>query len=255
MRPEDGIDGVLNFRAVAALPTRDGRRLRRGMIFRSGSFAGISALGVERLLALGVSRIIDLRNERERRAYGFGRVEQAGIEIVGLSHALELGELSAVLRDEAATPQDVVRTMEDVYRKLPFYFGGIYREFFRACLTHDGSIAVNCSAGKDRTGVAVALLLSVLGIPRDEIVDEYALTNGQVDRIRDNLRTRPHGRVHPRVSDEMLSALVRADPRYLAAMFEAVEKEAGSAEAFAVRAFGLDSGALAKLRNRYLDAG
>ena len=252
MQSEAFVDGVLNFREVAGLATSDGRRLRSGLLYRSGSYAGITKTGVGQLAALGITQVVDLRNLRERAAFGFDRIEAAGVLVAGIRHSLELGELAAILRAEAATAADVVRIMEDTYRKLPGYFAEIYGEVFRTCLTHIGPVAVNCSVGKDRTGVAIALLLSALGIPREAIIAEYALTNAQADAIRAHLRGRTRGRIYATLSDEKLAAVLRADPRYLTAMFDAVEAAAGSAKGFVTDILGLDAAALARLEARFL---
>ena len=96
MQSEVSVDGVLNFREVAGLATSDGRRLRSGLLYRSGSYAAITKTGVGQLAALGITQVVDLRNLRERAAFGFDRIEAAGVLVAGIRHSLELGELAAI---------------------------------------------------------------------------------------------------------------------------------------------------------------
>ncbi len=248
------IDGVLNFREVANLVGAGGRTMRRGQLFRSGSFAGITAAGLAQLSALGISQVIDLRNAREKRSFDFSGLQAAGVTVAGLPHALELGELASVLRTETARPQDVVDAMTATYAKLPFYFADIYRELFRICLQHNGPIVVNCSVGKDRTGVAIALLLSALDVPRADIVADYDKTNAQQGLIRQHLRNRPGANRYAQIPDAIMDPVLHANPRYLNTMFDAVEARAGSAKSFVADVIGLGHGGVAALQARFLQS-
>lgn len=246
------IEGVLNFRAVTGLTGADGRAVRPGRLFRSGSYAAITPAGIGQVQGLGITRVFDLRSRYEQNRFGFASLQAAGIGLGGHPHDLDLGDLTAVLRDTAPTPAAVRQAMLAIYRKLPRHFLPVYRDFFALCLTAPDPVAVNCSVGKDRTGVAVALLLSALGVPRDAIMAEYDLTNRQHDAILHNLRHRPGANRYAKLSDTALSQVAGASPDYLAAMFATVEAEAGSAADFVVNDLGIGSAGLAALRDCFL---
>ncbi len=249
------IDGVLNFREVAGLTNMDGQHIIPGQLFRSGSFAAITPAGLAQFRALTITKVVDLRNAHEQQRSAFTRLHEAGVMLVGLRHELELGELAAVLRAKRSEPEDVARAMEDTYRKLPFYFIEIYREFFRVCLTHHGPLAVNCSVGKDRTGVGIALLLSILGMTRSDILAEYDKTNLQVDQIRRHLRTRRGANRYAQISDAVMAPVLWANPRYLEAMFAEVEEKAGSPLGYVSDVIGLGREGVSALRQRFLSTG
>lgn len=248
------IDGVLNFREVAGLPATDGRHIMPGRLFRSGSYADITAGGLAAINALNITTIVDLRNAREQQRFPFERLHASGIFSVGLRHQLELGELAAVFRTAASEPEDVARVMEDTYRTLPFLFSNIYRVLFRVCLDHAGPVAVNCSVGKDRTGVGIALLLSALGVSRAAILAEYDKTNLHTARIRQHLRTRPGSNRYAGVPDAVLAPMLWANPHYLKSMFAEIEKEAGSPLGYVRDVLGLDQDEISGLRRRFLSA-
>lgn len=248
------IDGVLNFREVAGVTSIDGRQIVPGQLFRSGSYATITPVGLAQIRALNITKVVDLRNTREQHRFSFLRLRAAGVASGGLRHELELGELAAVLRAEAAEPEDVARVMEDTYRKLPFYFAKIYQRFFHICLTHDGPVAVNCSVGKDRTGVGIALLLSALGVARADILAEYDKTNLQTEQIRHHLRTRPGANGYAQISDVVMAPVLWANPRYMEAMFAEVEEKAGSPLSFVSDVIGLGQDGISALRQRFLSA-
>lgn len=246
------IDGVLNFREVAGLEGVNGQVLRPGLLFRSGSFAGISPAGVAGLSARGITRVIDLRNRKEQTRFAFDTLRAGGVVVAGQAHDLVLGELATVLRDAGATPEHMATAMRTTYRRLPVLFAPIYAEMFRALLAHNGPMVVNCSVGKDRTGVGIALLLSALGVAEDAIIAEYDRTNLQGAAIRHHLRHRKGANLYAEKPDALLDPVIRADPDYLRGMFDAVKGHSGSAETFVSEHIGLGQDGIAALRARYL---
>ncbi len=158
-----------NLRDVGGLPTVDGHRIRRGVLYRSGRLTGPS----EGLADLGIRTVIDLRSSAERVG---GPVEADGIETRHLGDAFSLPaggpapeELEALLGEHGAAV-----LMQHLYAGL---IATPALADIVASLVDGAPALVHCTAGKDRTGVVVALVLALVGVPRDAIVDDYLVSD------------------------------------------------------------------------------
>jgi protein-tyrosine phosphatase len=118
---------------------------------------------------------------------------------------------------------------------------------FDRLLHSDKAVIVNCTAGKDRTGLATALVLSALGVPRDTIMQDYLLSNSALDMDRlladAGLNALPADAIKP---------LLDVEPAYLDAAFEQIDKDYGSVENYLKRELGVDRAAIQRLRQRML---
>ncbi|HEX7374558.1 MAG TPA: tyrosine-protein phosphatase, partial [Steroidobacteraceae bacterium] len=175
------LEGACNFRDFGGYATTDGRRVRWGRLFRSGAMHRFTAADRERVAGFGIGTVVDLRRPDERRSQpnpDFG----AGVTQLCWNDTQDVG-LGKALPDPAAlTPELARKVMMRHYEGMPTRLLPHVQGLFGA-LTHDPArpLLLHCTAGKDRTGFAAALLLTVLGVPRDLIVADYLLTNQAVD--------------------------------------------------------------------------
>ena len=164
------IDSVANFRGVAGLPVTGGGVTTDGVLYRSGALAGLSDADAETLRDLGVRTVIDLRTPAERA--------QAPNRLPGDARCLELPLLEGSMSPEVfhALDNDLTRlpTLADLYTDMLADGGAVFAEVARTVARADGAVLVHCTAGKDRTGVASALLLDAVGTGRDAVVANYA---------------------------------------------------------------------------------
>ena len=119
----------------------------------------------------------------------------------------------------------------------------------RALTRGEGPSLVNCMAGKDRTGIAVAAIQLAAGVHRDDVMADYLLTNTAGDneaRIRAGMETVKG--VNNGMTDEAARAIMGVEPEYLEAAFAAIEEKHGSLDAWLAEALGLDEAAREKLR-------
>lgn len=242
-----------NLRDYGGYPTTSGGRLRKGLLWRSGQLDRAGAQEDQLLRRLGVEAVVDLRSAGEIAAEqscayaGFsGRILIADSEDGVIPHAID-----AMVR--LPTPEAAAAKLEGTYRLLPT--SGRFRQALRlyigALAEAEGASLIHCFAGKDRTGLAVALAQLALGVHRDDVFAEYLLTNAAgEERIAASLAMLklPSGvEINPAVLRELMA--VRAE--YLAAALEVIEGQSESPVTWVLQVAGLDLADLDRLRERY----
>lgn len=241
--------GLLNFRSLSGMVGDGGRRLRPGRLFRSGHMPALAAGAAETLRQFGLVGVCDLRSADEQTR------EPSSLARAGFPLAIDApaGDPTSALRvvgDPSAKPEDVRAAMISTYSSMPESFESTLRGVFEAALTCRGGLLVNCAIGKDRTGVAVALLLAAQGIPRQVIQADYVVSNRARDSIFAAMARRNPGRTPP--PDSMLAPLLAADPSYLAAFWKRLDTDWGGVNGYLCGALGLGADAIGCLRARWL---
>jgi protein-tyrosine phosphatase len=173
------LEGPVNFRDLGGYATTDGRHVRWGRLYRSDSLESLTPADLALLDELGVRLVCDLRRDEERatapsRVEGHPQVRIEQLPIGGI--AAETKTMAArVMRGEIR--EVTVETMADVYLTiLELHADSFGTVVAQAAEAGNLPMVVHCTAGKDRTGVASALLLGALGVEDDAIVDDYELT-------------------------------------------------------------------------------
>ncbi|MEJ7839062.1 MAG: tyrosine-protein phosphatase [Thermomicrobiales bacterium] len=163
------LEGAANFRDLGGLETTDGRCIRHGRLFRSDALYRLTAADLETLDAFGINTVIDLRAKDEIRRNGTGPLSTTGIRHINFPIT------------DIDSPTDAELTMVEVYLGLMQAAAAGFRDLFQTLAKPDSLPAiVHCMAGKDRTGVAMALILATLGVPDDAIVLDYALSEANL---------------------------------------------------------------------------
>lgn len=247
------IDGAINFRGVDALTGSEGRRLKPAMFYRAGSFEKLTERGIRQLRELGATTLFDLRTNTECEEFPSRLADLAEFTTHVGRHDIRIGDLTAVLRNPASTPSESRAAMLRVYQKIPVLFPPIFRKFFDLLQRTQSPLVVNCTVGKDRTGAAVALFLSALGVPRDDIIGEYDKTNRHLADIKETLESRRGERGYTGARPEVFLPVMAADPDYMTQMFATVEGLHGSVGDYMAREIGVDGAALERLRAKFLE--
>jgi hypothetical protein len=220
-------EGALNLREVGGLPTTDGRRLRRGLLYRSGT-PQLLTEGVAKALVedLGIKLVADLRAPDEAAAEG-----QGGLAATA-HRRLSVPFMVASARQEG-TPVPRFGGADPLVTHYVGYLGSstdsILR-LFRSLAEPDGlPVLLHCTAGKDRTGVAVALLLEAIGVRRAETVADYAAGAPEIASVFDRLIALPS-------YGARLAALPaeakNTEPETLARFLDAVDQRFGGVRAW-----------------------
>lgn len=230
-----------NFRDLAA-PVRPQVPLRWRTLFRSDHLGLLTEDDARRIRSLGVRRVVDFRGEDERLA---AACAVPGVRVHALSIEPTIVQVLAdlIAAGQALTPADVVIHMQDTYRGFARHNTQRFREFFGLLLESGEPTVFHCTAGKDRTGFAAALVLHALGATRAQILDDYLLTNQRLKR--------PPG-AGLGLAPEVAAVLWGVQVEFLHAAFEAVEKDHGSLDAYLREGLGIGRAEHERLRALYL---
>ena len=250
-----GLEGARNFRDFGGYPVDGGGRIRRGRLYRSNRLSKLTPADLDRLAGLGITTIFDLRARREREADPTVWIDPAlTTHVFRPGHKRRLVDMAL---DYPPTLAGVQALMHDFYAEMPTAMG----ETFGAIIRHvaDGAepCVIHCSAGKDRTGVSVALLLAALGAGRAEIVADYAFTGAiprrqAGDMARAVVRTGGDEEFRRRYPPEAIAAMMAAESGYVAAALEAIERGHGTMSAY-LASIGVDGEVVARLRARLVE--
>lgn len=244
-------EGVQNFRDLGGYRTVDGGVTAWGRLYRSAVLSRPSTTDRERLAALGLRTVLDLRTEGERRRHSCDWVEQAGLKYWAHPYDKTAGALARLLEMEQPTTEDARAAMHAIYRELPYEQAPALRELFSRCADGELPLVFGCTAGKDRTGIAAALLLTAVGVPRVTVFADYALTERVLNALSLPSDASPYSRSH-QLDPATRAPLLRSDPAYLAAAFDAIEQAHGSIAAYLVDLLDVSTAMHAQLRARLL---
>ncbi|MFL6126822.1 tyrosine-protein phosphatase [Actinophytocola sp.] len=193
------LQNAVNVRDVGGLPVGGGGWTRPGQLVRSDNLQDLSPADVTRLVEeIGVTTVIDLRSASEVESEGPGPLRaRASVRHLHLSLLPEAGAMTDVAKDALAVNREraIQRDPGDVAGA--FYIGYLEDRpdsvvnALRAIADAPGAALVHCAAGKDRTGVVIALTLLAVGVPREEVVADYVATGERIEQILDRLRASP----------------------------------------------------------------
>ena len=244
-------DALDNFRDYGDYATAAGRRIAPGRLFRSAHQARVSEADLERLSALEISTVVDLRRPSERRDQPSKRPAGFAGAVIESDHD-DGGEAPHItfLRTADLTPDSGRRFMTETYRRLPFEPSHLelFSRYFRALGEADGPVLIHCAAGKDRTGLLAALTHQMVGVHRDDMIADYLLTNTAVDleRRAPGIARQLEAMTGRAASHDAVVAFLGVEPVYLDTALGEIAAVHGSIDAYLEQALGVD----AALRDR-----
>lgn len=232
------MEGLDNVRDVGGLPLRDGGVTPSGELLRSASLHYVTESDVRHLVEVfGLTLVLDLRTAREIDRDGPTPIARAGVRTVALSFVPEDG-------------RPLPETGDDTDPLLRAYLGFLVDrtenvvEAVRLLGAPDaGPALVHCQAGKDRTGVLVALVLDAVGVEREAVVEDYALSARDLEAM---FRRWADALEFP-MPDDMTPHMPRAE--VIAAVLDRLDTQHGGAAGW-LRSNGLDGATLERLRVR-----
>ncbi len=232
---------IHNFRDYGGYRTPDGR-LRDRHLFRSAQHFEATPEDLAVVGALELGSVIDLRGTSERSAAPCPRPDSFDADVILIDDET-VSQAPHVAAARAAMTADEARaSMTKTYRTMPFrpILMQLYARYFERLADSDRPSLIHCMAGKDRTGIAVALFHHLVGVHRDDIMADYLMTNvtGDIEA-----RVAAGGRhvksLFGDMSDDVLRALMSVEPRYLENGFAAMVERHGSIDNYLRDALGV----------------
>jgi protein-tyrosine phosphatase len=228
-----------NFRDLAAHVSAP---LVRGTLYRSDHLGALDDEDARAIRALGIRRVLDFRGLDERTAAAC-RLPDVTVHSLAIEPTVvqALGEQMSAGRE--ITAADAIRHMQDTYRGFVRTSTHRFAEFFGHLLESDEPTVFHCTAGKDRTGVAAALVLRALDVPETEVLRDYLMTNELL---------RPTNAAAWSLPAPVVRVLWGVQPEFLQAAWDEIDAMWGGLDAYLRAGLGLGEPERARLRKLYL---
>ncbi len=245
-----------NFRDLGGIAAADGRRIKPCRLLRSGQLTGLTDAEINALTEdFGLRLIIDLRMGSEAAAEP--DVGIAGAEYVNLDIFSGAEELVVDMENfgRVRTVEEAERFMQTAYDTMISYAGAQQRfaKFLRLARENkNGALLFHCFAGKDRTGVAAAMLLTLLGASREDIMKDYMLTN-KLRRERNAQMMAETGAAAEDIQLQLLDVALNVRREYLAKAMDMAADMCGSFEGYMRQKLGVSDEDIKILRENYLE--
>jgi len=236
------LSGASNFRDLGGYAGAGGREVRWRHLFRSDHLAALTPEDEQALKSIGVARVFDFRGVSERAAVPY--------DLEGMAqHSLPI-EPTVVQRmkdlmeaGHQITPTETVELMQQTYRAFVHDNATRFGDLFKHLLQSDQPLVFHCTAGKDRTGFAAALILLALEVPRSVVMEDYLLTNELYRMPVPSTSSTPQ---------EVLNVLWRVQEAFLDAAMQAVDKDYGGVQTYLTDELGVGERERAQLKEMYL---
>ncbi len=269
-KPEIILQGAPNARDLGGILTRGGREICRSRLIRSGMLSSLSDADVKYLESISLKAVVDFRTGAERNQKPDRLIR--GVEYI-VCPILE-DKTEGVTRDKPETEdEEAQRTVKMAQRLMPRGGNGAeqirslypimvttghsvahYRRFFEILLHHEtGALLYHCTMGKDRVGVATALLLTALDVPREEIYADYLITRERCAAGTERLVANCRRYTDDEPTLRFIRELDTVHKSYLDAAFDAITERYGSVEAFLRYRLGLDDEKSERLKYLYTE--
>jgi protein-tyrosine phosphatase len=242
------LHGAVNFRDLGGYATRDGHHVKWHMIYRSADISQLTQADLDTLKARRIVYDVDLRGVQES-AKAPDKMNPGTDYILCPAGSDSMN--SAMFRDLSKVSDG--DSLMNIFYSTTAYLTPRYKPFFGKLLIVPGDDALlfHCTAGKDRTGIAAALLLYALGVPYQTIREDYEATNYY--RSSNNEQMIKGVRASMHVSEPVARAMMGAKGSYLDTTFEAIRIQYGSVDRYLAEQLGLDQGKIVMLKAKYLE--
>ncbi|RMF96716.1 MAG: tyrosine-protein phosphatase [Candidatus Schekmanbacteria bacterium] len=254
------LDGARNFRDIGGYETKDGQTVKWREIFRSDALSNLSTYDFKKINEFGIKLVIDFRTESEAKNSPTIWQGDSPPRIINLPIGSASEEWAQKLTEQLKTgnftAEEIRNTFIMAYKSIPIDSADVYKKMFELLINPDNRPAIiHCRSGKDRTGIASALIFSALGVPRDTIIEDFMLTNkaSSVDEILPFIAEQFSKQAGRKVSPEDIRPLIGVEEGYIQAMFEGIEENYGTMDNYLEKALGLTPEKRKRLKEELLE--
>lgn len=237
------LSGASNFRDLGGYVGQEGRPVKWRIIFRSDHLANLSAEDLQQIQSIGIKRSFDFRGvqESQAQAYDWPDIQRHSLSI----EPTVVQRLQAQhLTGKPLTAADALDAMQTTYRDFVRVDSGRFAQLFEHLLDQPEPLLFHCTAGKDRTGLAAALVLYALGVSEADIWRDYLLTNQLYKRNSIGATS---------LAPDVLKIVWEVQESFLQASLEEIHARYGSVQNYLNQELNLTPAALLRLQSLYLD--
>jgi protein-tyrosine phosphatase len=255
------LEGQPNFRDLGGYAAGDGRRIKWGVVYRSGELSQLTEDDVGKLGDLGIRAVVDLRSPEEVSARGEGRLPpRARVLPMPIASSDMFAKLIPMFLkgDFSQVPPDLLDQINRILvRKFTEQYAGLLRALSDPA---NRPLVFHCTQGKDRAGFGAAMVLSALGAPWETVIEDYLLSNHfrkeENDKMLEMIRSfasSQDGGDGEEIAFSRVEGLLYVKEQSLQAAHAEILERHGSVEAFLTNGLGCSAEGLSQLRDELLE--
>ena len=249
------LDGAVNFRDLGGYPADDGRRMKWGLLYRSGHLARLTDSDLRLLEGLGLKKVTDFRGPVEKedepnRLPSNTVCSEHPVDVAGTDIQKEVRSL--ILGKSELTAEDYLTGVNHLFVRE---YTPVFRSWLHDLKDNPDSVpqVFHCTAGKDRTGFAAALILRILGVAPEIAMEDYLLSRkymaDSIDEIVNHISKKAPGNN----AGERVRPLLGIEEAYLNAAFGAIEEDWGDFDSYVREGLELNEDDIEEMKSRFLE--
>ncbi|GAB3381088.1 tyrosine-protein phosphatase [Spongiibacter taiwanensis] len=247
-----------NFRDLGGYLTEDGRSLKWGKLYRSDKLSRLTDDDQRFLERLGIRKVVDFRSDEERQESPHSLLDQTQIIVRPMPvsvDAAQVEQISRHLMQQDATPEEMARYLIEANREMVERFTGVFRDWLGMLMEDEHyPMVFHCTAGKDRTGFAAAMIMTALGVSRSTVMEDYLATNHFTqNRIEQAVRYLGEHSMN-QVNADVVRTLFGVQARFLEEAFIAIEEHYETVDNYLEIGLGLGAPEIAELQRQLLES-
>lgn len=247
------LEGVSNFRDLGGYKTKDGRRVKKGLLFRSADLTNMTDKDKAVLQSLKIKYFFDFRDVQEANIRPDPMIEGIKYERVAANNYVQEAPTNYTIEDVAHTYKEFNGdTLKKMYASMTVQNPAYKRLLEIIQEPTNLGLVQHCAVGKDRTGIGSALILLALDVPKETIIEDYLLSNEQLKSLHEVILAKLDG-INDPVILQTAKDLLTAKEEYIESFFTAISKNYRDSSAYLLQEYNLDIGKREKLMELYLE--
>ena len=245
--------GAHNFRDLGGYKTSDGKTVKWGKVYRSDNLHSLTDEDLKYMERLNLKSVVDFRSDEERNEEPDRLTPDMTPILLPIKFEPE-GVTETLMRDLTFGDLDSSNLLRDFNVILVKEFTEEYRDFFRHIVDNGGEpFLLHCTAGKDRAGFGSAMILTVLGVPREKIIEDYLLTNTYVSDHVESKLLETELKTFFRADSDNLRKINLVEERYIQAAFDTIDSHWGGMDQYISKGLNLTEEDINKIKDYYLE--